>query len=169
MALTTGGPKAQLPENWKAPHGFTGKNKVNAMWVGEKAATKEDEKAVEMLGWSVDELTLVGTLDRSWTAKQYLDEEDDLQGPWDFHPREGGEGSLTYQLQHVPEGVDRFAEPRWWIHADGKAVRAKGGEPVHKVVVGKGHWEWHAGARPGSEAEDKQFVWDDDNQFWVVK
>ncbi len=52
-----------LPEGWKAPNGFNEMEppeKFKMMWVGEAAATAEDIKAIQALGYRIDLLTLRG-------------------------------------------------------------------------------------------------------------
>lgn len=172
MELSTGGATASLPPGWQAPNGWplTGNN--GAIWRGLDAATEDDVKAVNSLGWSVDQLSLVGVYSRDWNAMQYeyIDREL-LVEPWESFPCPGGLGSHAYQFQFMPEGIDQCVPPRVWIYTDGgnSAHRSQGGEHVHVVDRGAGHMEYHLGARPGSEAEGFDVQWDRNLRLHVAQ
>lgn len=166
MGLTTGGPSGRnLPDNWETRWGYHyAESGQTILWVGEKPATKADVKKIEMLGYRADPLSLVGTLNKGWSAEQYENKyadgyENEVNGNWDFVPKQGGVWSLAYQMQHTSDKVDRFAEPRWWIVEDGEYRRAKGGEPVKKVDLYFGIWEWRV-------VTDEEYVWDEEDLLW---
>lgn len=165
--LIPGGPTADLPPNWVAPAGWPMTGDRGAIWVGEQPAGDADIRRLLSRGWTPDEGSLCGLFHREWTAAQYAGQDASrLSNPWETLPRPGGEGSFAYQTQLIPEGVDRFATPGQWLFSEGGASRAKGGEPCHRVDLGGGHWEWHAGARPGTPAEGLSFHWDEEDRLW---
>ena len=127
--LTTGGSNASLPPGWVAPHGFPMNKKM--LWIGKKPATSANIDALVAAGddYMAEMSTVCGILDPEWTAPQY-DTPDEMES-WDTFPMYGGKFSANYKFQHLPAHVVT-AHPRWWIHQDGKATRAVGGEPVKR-------------------------------------
>lgn len=157
---TAGGPHPHLPENWKAPYGYAGGPVAGALWVGAKAATNEDLAALAQLDGTPDTDTLVGVLSPDWNATQYGDVDRDAMQPWETFPCPGGKGSAAYKFQLLPEGVT-VAHPRWWIYRNGMSFRASGGEPITRMSVGHGHWEY--------QVVDIAISWAAERQLWVVQ
>ncbi|MEO0437892.1 MAG: hypothetical protein AAF098_13385 [Pseudomonadota bacterium] len=161
MSLTTGGKEADLPAGWIVPWGYPGTGNKGALWVGATPPSPDEVKALTALEWAYDELTLVGTHNTDWNARQYLGlDRESLADPWSQVKCPGGLGSHTYQFQFMPEGVDACIAPSKWITVNGEMKRSQGGEYVHKVDLGQGSREYHEGGRSGSPAEGKEFYWD---------
>ncbi|MEM6486234.1 MAG: hypothetical protein AAF662_14770 [Pseudomonadota bacterium] len=167
MSLTSGGSSANLPEGWVTRWGWPIGGNTGAIWVGREPASDKDIQRIGQAGFSYDGLSLVGVLDEDWDATQYLElDREELEDPWEKLSCPGGLGSHTYQFQHIPEGIDKCMPPRKWVFymtEEGlRAKRSQGREYCHKVDLGQGqgHWQWHLGPRPGSEAEGKEFYWD---------
>jgi len=152
--LTTGGPNANLPEGWVEPAGYP-LTADEMLWVKDYPASENDVKILTDKGFKPQETTLVGTLHPEWTAPQY-NTPDEME-PWDTFPMYGGRFSAHYKFQHLPEGVVT-AHPRWWIHENGKATRAKGGEPVTRVDLGDAVYEYHV--------VDIEITWDEELGVW---
>lgn len=157
--LSAGGDDPYLPENWKAPQGYDGGPVEGALWVGPQAATDDDIAALETLDGTADPATLVGTLDSEWNAEQYADRLREALAPWDTFPCPGGRGSARYKFQKLPEGV-LIAQPKWWVHKDGHAWRAAGGEPVTRVNTGHGAWKY--------QIVDIEVTYDSELDIWTV-
>lgn len=171
--LTLGGDDAELPPGWVAPWGWDGRKAEGAIWTGQEPAEQTDLARLKSAGWTPDEKSLVGTFDIRWSAAQYdrkwPDLSDELHYPWDTLPKPGGEGSIRYQFKLVPRGIDKVAAPRNWVHSNGQAFRAKGGEPVHRQKSVGGHADLHLGGRPGSPAEGiTELRWDAEEKLWRV-
>ena len=106
-----------------------------------------------------DKLSMVGQYDRSYNSFFYA--VDGKQNP------SGGEGSDTYELQYVGNGVKLSQEPVWFFRGD---------EYVKEVPVNGYHYAAdgcnYEGPEPGSEAEkllgDGSYQWDAENALWVI-
>jgi hypothetical protein len=114
MSTTSGNPQG-WPDNW----GWGG------IWQGYYPATDADMEAYRRYvgeDAGLDEGSLVGRYHRHYVVGGQ-------PSPM------GGEGSTTYEMQHIPDGV-MFApaEPgRWWVYGDGEPRKNKSREPLHRV------------------------------------
>lgn len=140
--LTAGGPNPYLPENWRAPFGYASGPVHGALWIGPMPAEDVDVEALEALGGTPEKGTLVGTWDITWDAPQYQHQDASRIDEFETLPRYGGDGSAAYRYQKLPVGME-VAKPRDWIHEDGEARRAEGGEAVARADLGDGHFELH--------------------------
>ena len=150
--LTTGGPGGNIPRGWVTSNGYP--NNMRLMWIKDRRATDNDIGIVEDKGFTAEPSTLGGILDPDWTAPQY--HTPDEMEPWDTFPMYGGKFSANYKFQFLPAGVVT-AHPRWWVHQDGKATRAVGGEPVKRVGE-DGIYEYHV--------VDIEITWDAELGVW---
>jgi len=106
-----------------------------------------------------DKLSMVGQYDRSYNSFFYA--VDGKRNP------NGGEGSDTYELQHVGKGVKLSQEPVWFFK-DGEYVKEVPVNGYHLAADGCNY----EGPEPGSEAEtllgDGYYEWDADAALWII-
>lgn len=109
---------------------------------------------------SYDKLSMVGRYDRRYNSFFYA--VDGKRNP------AGGEGSDTYELQHVGKGVKLTNEPIWFFNSDGDMVKEVPVNGYHRTSDDVNR----EGPEPGSEAEkllgDGSYQWDAENALWII-
>lgn len=130
--LSAGGPSAVLPKGWTTPWGYKGEEIVRgALWIRRRVCETAKIQELEAGGHTADPMTLVGTTDIRWNARQYLDVDRSALGKFELLPAPGGDGSAKYRYQKLPKGMMIVKPGVWVVFPTGKAYRSYGGEVAY--------------------------------------